>query len=329
MSSVQLCSAGDDERRPPLNEILALAEHGLALKPKRLPSWLFYDERGSALFEEICEQPEYYLTRCEIALMAEHARSIADSLGTEVRLVEYGSGSGVKTRMLLRHLDQPVCYVPVEISAEPLRASVRRLVAEFPQVPVQPLYADFTKPLRLPIPPRAPRRTVLYFPGSTIGNFEAREAALLLRKMRTEMGDAGGILIGVDLKKDPALIEMAYNDQAGVTARFTLNMLARLNREIGSDFDLSAFDHRARYNPMAGRIETQIVSRHEQQVEIGHRKVRFGPDEAIQVEYSCKYSLEEFAALAGKAGLAVMRVWTDPQQMFSVQYLVRASAVAG
>ena len=329
MSSVQPCSAGDDERRPPLNEILAVAEHGLALKPKRLPSWLFYDERGSALFEEICEQPEYYLTRCEIALMGEHAGSIADSLGTEIRLVEYGSGSGVKTRMLLRHLDQSVCYVPVEISPEPLRASVRRLAAEFPQVPVQPLYADFTKPLRLPIPPRAPRRTVLYFPGSTIGNFEARDAALLLRKMRTEMGDAGGILIGVDLKKDPAVIEMAYNDQAGVTGRFTLNMLARLNREIGSNFELSAFAHRARYNPMAGRIETQIISRHEQQVEIGHRKVRFGPDEAIQVEYSCKYSLDEFAALAGKAGLAVMRVWTDPQQMFSVQYLVRASAVAG
>ncbi|MEO8777780.1 MAG: L-histidine N(alpha)-methyltransferase [Rhodanobacter sp.] len=328
MSSVEPCGAGDDERRPPLNEILAVAEHGLALKPKRLPSWLFYDERGSALFEQICEQPEYYLTRCEIALMSEHAGSIADRLGTGVRLVEYGSGSGVKTRMLLQHLDRPVCYVPVEISPEPLRASVQRLATEFPRVPVQPLCADFTKPLRLPIPPRAPRRTVLYFPGSTIGNFEARDAALLLRKMRNEMGDGGGILIGVDLKKDPALIEAAYNDRAGVTAAFTLNMLARLNREIGSNFQLAAFAHRARYNPMAGRIETQILSRCEQQVEVGHTQVRLRSDEAIQVEYSCKYSLDEFAALAGKAGLAVMRVWTDPQQMFSVQYLVRASAVA-
>ena len=328
MSSVQPLNAGDDDRRPPSNEILAVAEHGLALKPKRLPSWLFYDERGSALFEQICEQPEYYLTRCEIALMREHAGSIADRLGTGVRLVEYGSGSGVKTRMLLQHLDRPVCYVPVEISPEPLRESVQRLATEFPQVPVQPLCADFTKPLRLPIPPRAPRRTVLYFPGSTIGNFEARDAALLLRKMRNEMGDGGGILIGVDLKKDPALIEAAYNDRAGVTAAFTLNMLARLNREIGSNFDLAAFAHRARYNPMAGRIETQIVSRLEQQVEIGHRQVRLRGDEAIQVEYSCKYSLDEFVAVAGKAGLAVMRVWTDPQQMFSVQYLVRASVVA-
>jgi dimethylhistidine N-methyltransferase len=325
MNSVQACGLRDDERRPPASELLEVARHGLALKPKRLPSWLFYDERGSALFEQICEQPEYYLTRCEIALMEEHAGDIADSLGGDVRLVEYGSGSGRKTRMLLRHLHQPVSYVPVEISPEPLLQSVQRLAREFPQLPLQPLCADFSRPLRLPIPPRAPRRTVLYFPGSTIGNFEAHDAVALLRKMRNEMGDAGGILIGVDLKKDPAVIEAAYNDRAGVTAEFTLNMLARLNREIGSDFDLAAFAHRARYNPMAGRIETQLVSRREQQVAIGRHKVRFGVDEAIQVEYSCKYSLEDFAALADKAGLAVQRVWTDPQRMFSVQYLVRAA----
>ena len=325
MNSVQACGLRDDERRPPASELLEVARHGLALKPKRLPSWLFYDERGSALFEQICEQPEYYLTRCEIALMEEHAGDIADSLGGDVRLVEYGSGSGRKTRMLLRHLHQPVSYVPVEISPEPLLQSVQHLAREFPQLPLQPLCADFSRPLRLPIPPRAPRRTVLYFPGSTIGNFEAHDAVALLRKMRNEMGDAGGLLVGVDLKKDPAVIEAAYNDAAGVTAEFTLNMLARLNREIGSDFDLAAFAHRARYNPMAGRIETQLVSRREQQVAIGRHKVRFGVDEAIQVEYSCKYSLEDFAALADKAGLAVQRVWTDPQRMFSVQYLVRAA----
>ncbi|CAM5537578.1 L-histidine N(alpha)-methyltransferase [Rhodanobacter lindaniclasticus] len=328
MNSAQTCGLRDDERRPPASELLEVARRGLALKPKRLPSWLFYDERGSALFEQICEQPEYYLTRCEIALMDEHAGDIADSLGSDVRLVEYGSGSGRKTRMLLRHLHQPVSYVPVEISPEPLQQSVQRLTREFPQLPSQPLYADFSKPLRLPIPPRAPRRTVLYFPGSTIGNFEAHDAVALLRKMRNEMGDAGGILIGVDLKKDPVVIEAAYNDAAGVTAEFTLNMLARLNREIGSDFDLAAFAHRARYNPMAGRIETHIVSRREQQVAIGRHKVRLGADETIQVEYSCKYSLEDFAALADKAGLAVQRVWTDSQRMFSVQYLVRAGLPA-
>lgn len=324
MNSMQACGLRDDERRPPASELLEVARHGLALKPKRLPSWLFYDQRGSALFEQICEQPEYYLTRCEIALMSEHAADIADSLGSDVRVVEYGSGSGRKTRMLLRHLRDPVSYVPVEISPEPLQHSVQRLAQEFPQLPLQPLCADFSKPLRLPIPPRAPRRTVLYFPGSTIGNFEAHDAVALLRKMRGEMGDAGGLLVGVDLKKDPALIEAAYNDAAGVTAEFTLNMLLRLNREIGSDFDLAAFAHRARYNPMAGRIETQLVSRREQQVAIGRDKVRFGADEAIQVEYSCKYSLEDFAALADKAGLAVQRVWTDSRRMFSVQYLVRA-----
>lgn len=325
---MQPCGMSDDDRRPPLNEVLEVAQHGLALKPKRLPSWLFYDERGSALFEQICEQPEYYLTRCEIALMKEHVAEIADTLGSEVRLVEYGSGSGIKTRLLLQQLDQPVAYVPVEISPVPLKRSVQRLTQEFPSLPMQPLCADFSKPLRLPIPARAPRRTVLYFPGSTIGNFESREAAVLLRKMRNEMGDAGGILIGVDLKKDAATIEAAYNDRAGVTAEFTLNMLARLNREIGSDFDLAGFAHRAHYNPMAGRIETHLVSRRVQQVKVGRIEAAFREDEVVQVEYSCKYSPEDFAALAARAGLAVVRMWTDAQQMFSVQYLVRASTLA-
>jgi dimethylhistidine N-methyltransferase len=328
MSSVQLCGVSDDDRRPPVNELLEVAQRGLGLKPKRLPSWLFYDEHGSRLFEQICEQPEYYLTRSEIALMVEHAGSIADVLGSDVRLVEYGSGNARKTHILLQHLQEPVSYVPVEISPEPLRQSVGRLAREFPQLPLQPLCADFTKPLRLPIPPSAPRRTVVYFPGSTIGNFETREAAMLLRKMRNEMGDAGGILIGVDLKKDPELIEAAYNDRAGITAAFTLNMLTRLNREIGSNFELSAFGHRAHYNQMAGRIDAHIVSHREQQVKVGRASVAFREDEAIQVEYSCKYSLADFAALAAKAGLAVLRVWTDPEQMFSLQYLVRASTVA-
>lgn len=328
MSSVQPFGLSDDERRPPSSDLLEVVQRGLGARPKRLPSWLFYDERGSALFERICEQPEYYLTRCEIALMDEHAADIADALGSGVRLVEYGSGNAHKTHMLLQHLHEPVAYVPVEISPEPLRRSVERLAAAFPRLPLQPLCADFSKPLRLPIPPRAPRRTVLYFPGSTIGNFDNREAAVLLRKMRNEMGDAGGILIGADLKKDPALIEAAYNDRAGVTAEFTLNMLARLNREIGSNFELSAFAHRAHYNPMAGRIETHLVSRREQQVKVGRANVPFRADEAIQVEYSCKYSPEDFAALAARAGLAVQRVWTDPQRMFSVQYLVRAGAGA-
>ena len=324
--NTQVADLRDDDRRPPDNHMLEIVQRGLRAMPKRLPSWLFYDERGSALFEAICEQPEYYLTRCEIALMALHAGEMADVLGEEVRLVEYGSGNAVKTRMLLEHLHAPVSYVPVEISPEPLRLCVQQMGERFPALEVQPHLGDFTRPLRLPIPPRAPRRTVVYFPGSTIGNFEAREAAELLRKMRNEMGDAGGILIGADLKKDPAVIEAAYNDRAGVTAEFTLNMLVRLNREIGSDFDLASFRHRAHYNAMAGRIETFLVSTRDQKVRVGKQQVSFSPEEAMQVEYSCKYSPEDFAALAARAGLDVAHAWTDPEQMFAVYYLVRKGA---
>lgn len=322
--SMQACELRDDDRRPPINDVLEVVQRGLRLQPKRLPSWLFYDERGSQLFEDICEQPEYYLTRAEIDLLNVHAGDIAEVLGEDVRLIEYGSGSAIKTRMLLEQLHSPVSYMPVEISPEPLRQSVERFSELFPTLAIQPLCADFTRPLRLPIPPRAPRRNVIYFPGSTIGNFEARDAIDLLRKMRNEMGEGGGVLIGVDLKKESSVIEAAYNDKAGVTAEFTLNMLVRLNREIGSDFDLSAFRHRAHYNPMAGRIETHIVSARSQQVRIGRMHVGFGDGEAMQVEYSCKYSLDDFAALAAHAGLKVKHVWLDPQQLFSVQFLVRA-----
>lgn len=324
----QVADLRDDDRRPPDNLMLEIVQRGLRASPKRLPSWLFYDERGSQLFEQICDQPEYYLTRCEIALMQAQGADIARTLGADVRLVEYGSGHAIKTDILLQHLASPVAYVPVEISPEPLRLSVQRLTERFPDVPMQPLCADFTKALRLPISPRAARRTVIYFPGSTIGNFDASEAATLLRKMRSEMGESGGILVGVDLKKDVAQLEAAYNDAAGVTAEFTLNMLAHVNRATGSDFDLARFRHRARYNPMAGRIETHIVSTAEQNVSVGRQLVRFRDGEAMQVEYSCKYSLEDFAALAHRAGLEVRQVWLDPEGMFSVQYLVRSGAAS-
>ncbi|WP_333681644.1 L-histidine N(alpha)-methyltransferase [Dyella sp.] len=314
-----------DEQRPPDNLLLQVVQRGLRSQPKRLPSWLFYDERGSALFEQICEQPEYYLTRAEIALLNQHAGDIAEVLGPDVRLVEYGSGHAIKTRVLLEHLATPVAWVPIELSGEPLRHSMEGMAGHFPHLPIQPLAVDFTRPLRLPVPPRAPRRTVVFFPGSTIGNFEEREAAQLLRKMRSEMGDNGGVLVGVDLKKDRATIEAAYNDRAGVTAAFTLNMLVRLNRELGCNFDLSAFRHRARYNAIAGRIETHIVSEQEQRVRVGRLQVLFREGEAMLVEYSCKYSQEDFAALAATAGLAVQHVWFDPERRFSLQYLTRAT----
>lgn len=307
--------------------LLAGALAGLSSSPKRLPSKYLYDARGSALFERICEQPEYYLTRAELAIMRNHVEGIATALGPAVRLVEYGSGSGLKTRMLLRHLDLPVAYVPVEISHSALAGSIAELEREFPNIEMLPVCADFTHPVTVPRAARAPRRTVVYFPGSTLGNFAASDALRLLRQMRDEAGQGGGVLdggvlIGVDLVKDKAVLEAAYNDAAGVTAEFTLNLLSRLNRELGANFDLAGFRHRARYSTLAGRIETSIVSTRAQDVHIDGCSFHFAPDEAMQVEWSCKYTLDGFARLAKRAGLRVGEGWTDRESQFSVQWLV-------
>ncbi len=307
--------------------LLADALAGLSSSPKRLPSKYFYDARGSTLFERICEQPEYYLTRAELAIMRDHVGAIATALGSNVRLVEYGSGSSLKTRMLLQHLESPVAYVPVEISRSTLMESVAKLEHEFPDIEMLPVCADFTHPITLPRAARAPRRTVVYFPGSTLGNFAPSDALRLLRQMRGEAGQGGGmldggVLIGVDLVKDKAVLEAAYNDAAGVTAEFTLNLLSRLNRELGADFDLAGFRHRARYSALAGRIETSIVSTRAQDVHIDGCSFHFPPDESMQVEWSCKYTLEGFASMAARAGLRVTEVWTDPARQFSVEWLV-------
>jgi dimethylhistidine N-methyltransferase len=309
--------------------LLADALTGLASSPKRLPSKFFYDARGSELFERICEQPEYYPTRVELAIMHDNVGAIASALGSRVRLVEYGSGSGLKTHMLLRHLAAPVAYVPVEISRSALAESVANLRCEFPDVEMLPVCADFTRPVALPRAARAPRQTVVYFPGSTIGNFEPDEALRLLRQMRAEAGQgggelSGGVLIGVDLVKDRTVLEAAYNDAAGVTAEFTLNLLVRLNKEAGADFDLAGFRHRARWHPLAGRIETHIVSLRDQDVHLHDRTFHFDEGEAMLVEYSCKYTLESFSRLAVHAGMRVAGVWTDPARRFSVQWLVNS-----
>ncbi len=309
--------------------MLADVREGLQRTPKRLSSKYFYDAEGSALFEEICAQPEYYLTGAELSIMREHAAAIAAVLGPSVLLIEYGSGSGLKTQLLLEQLSAPVAYVPVEISQVALRDSVERLGKIFPQIEILPLCADFTQRITTPRSTMQPQRRVIYFPGSTLGNFEAHEALALLSKMRDEMGEHGAALIGIDLKKDSAVIEAAYNDAAGVTAAFTLNMLAHFNRELGADFDLAQFNHRARYNCMAGRIETHIVSRRAQTVRIADRPFNFAADEAMLVEYSCKYSLDDFARLAARAGLRVKNIWMDAQQQFSLQYLERAEALDG
>jgi len=314
-----------DDRQPG-EGLLADALAGLSKSPKRLPSKYFYDARGSELFERICEQPEYYPTRTELAIMRGQVGAIAAALGPNVRLVEYGSGSGLKTRLLLKSLEAPVAYVPVEISRSALAESVAGLEREFPGIEMLPVCTDFTQPIRLPRAARAPRQTVVYFPGSTLGNFGPDDALRLLRQMRNEAGQgggalAGGVLVGIDLVKDTAALEAAYNDAAGVTAEFTLNLLVRMNHELGADFDLAAFRHRARWHPLAERIETHIVSRREQEVHIDGRTFHFDASEAMLVEYSCKYTLEGFARFAARAGLRVAGVWTDPARQFSVQWL--------
>ena len=308
-----------DPRAAFLADVLA----GLAQHPKRLSSKYFYDARGSALFERICMQPEYYLTRVEVALMRRHVADIARALGPAIRLVEFGSGSGVKTRLLLEHLVDPVACVPVEISTEALADSVRRLEAAFPDVEILPVCADFTRPLRLPRPRRRFRRSVIYFPGSTLGNFDEPAAVGLLERMRIEAGAGGMALVGVDTVKDTHLLEAAYNDGAGVTAEFTLNLLHRIDHELGADFDVTAFAHRARWNPARARIETSIVSRRAQRVHIAGQTFDFASGEAMAVEISGKYTQASFARLAARAGWRVARTWHDDDAWFALHWLVQ------
>ncbi|MDQ3160184.1 MAG: L-histidine N(alpha)-methyltransferase [Pseudomonadota bacterium] len=297
---------------------------GLSQTPKRLPSKYFYDKRGSELFEQITQQPEYYLTRVELALLQASSAQIADDVGPRAHVVEYGSGSGRKTRILLDALDDPVAYTPIEISRSALLASVERLDREFGDVEVLPVLADFTQPVPLPVPAREAEHALVFFPGSTLGNFTNPEALRLLRAMHQTMGDRGGALLGIDLQKSPDILEAAYNDAAGVTAAFTLNLLARLNRDIGSDFDLDGFTHRADYSVERGCIETFLVSGKPQSVRVQDSSFVFAEGEAMQVEYSHKYTDAGFAAMAAEAGLKVVRGWNDPKDWFGLRLLQRA-----
>lgn len=297
---------------------------GLSRTPKRLPSKYFYDKRGSELFEEITRQPEYYLTRVELALLESSAAQIAEAVGPRAHVLEYGSGSGHKTRLLLDALDDPVAYTPIEISRSALLASVERLDREFDGIEVLPVLADFTQPVPLPEPRRKADHALVFFPGSTLGNFTDAEAVRLLQAMGTTMGERGGALVGIDLQKAPEIITAAYNDAAGVTAAFTHNLLARLNRDIGSDFDLDAFQHQAEYVTDAGRIETFLVSRKAQTVTVEGRRFRFVAGERMQVEYSQKYTDDSLAVLVRQAGLRVVRGWNDPKDWFGLRLLQRA-----
>lgn len=309
------------DHRPDRATITADVLAGLSARPRGLPSKYFYDARGSALFECITRQPEYYLTRAELDLLPRVLPQIAAHAGPRVRVVEYGSGSGRKTRLLLQALEDVVAYTPVEISRTALLDSVRALAVDFPAIEMLPVCADFTALPALPPPRRAARRTLLFFPGSTLGNFTEAAAVSILHGMRQAMGPDGLALIGIDLDKDPALIEAAYNDAAGVTADFTLNLLVRLNREIGSDFDLAGFAHRARYVVPWRRIETSLVSRRAQVVHVAGQAFAFARDEAMHVEYSHKYDDAQFAAMAAAAGLRVAAAWDAPARMFGLRLL--------
>lgn len=308
---------------PSPDDVLGDVLDGLSRTPKRLPSKYFYDRRGSELFEAITRQPEYYPTRIELGLLERYGAEIAEIVGPRAHVVEYGSGSGRKTRRLLDALEDPVAYTPIEISRAALLASSERLDREFADIEVLPVCADFTRPVPLPQPSRPADHAFVFFPGSTIGNFVRDEAVRLLRAMYETMGRNGGALVGIDLQKDPAVIEAAYNDAAGVTAEFTLNMLARLNRDTGSDFDLAGFEHRARYVPEAGRIETCLVSRRAQDVHVDGRAFHFAAGEAMGVEYSHKYTDAGFAAMAVEAGLRVVAGWNDERDWFGLRLLQR------
>jgi L-histidine N-alpha-methyltransferase len=309
--------------RPTPDDITGDVLAGLSHSPKRLPSKYFYDRRGSELFEEITRQPEYYLTRVELSLLEASAPEISDVVGPRAHVVEYGSGSGRKTRILLDALEDPVAYTPIEISRSALLASMERLGREFDDIELLPVCADFTQPVEIPEPERKAEHAFVFFPGSTLGNFTDDDAVLLLRAMHATMGARGGALIGIDLQKLPAIIAPAYNDAAGVTAAFTLNLLARLNREINSDFDLDGFEHRADYLVDAGRIETFLVSRRMQVVTVEGHRFEFAAGEAMQVEYSQKYTDASFAALAAAAGMRVVRGWNDSNDWFGLRLLQR------
>lgn len=295
---------------------------GLGAPAKQLPPKLFYDETGSQLFEQISKTEEYYLTRTETAIMRKHAREMAVECGAQVVLLEYGSGSSAKTRILLDRLLHPVAYVPIDISRTLLWRAANQIAQRYPHLRVVPVWADYTLSFELPPEIEFSNRRVGFFPGSTLGNFYPHEAMEFLHRVAHTVGKGGGMVIGVDLKKDSRVLHRAYNDAQGVTAKFNLNMLAHLNRLLGADFDLDQFQHRALYNEFAGRIEMYLDSLREQTAHLAGIEISFQKGESILTEVSYKYSLAEFAALANAAGFEIVRVWKDAREWFSVQYLV-------
>lgn len=310
---------------PALRSFLDEVTEGLSAPRKALAPKYFYDERGARLFEAICELPEYYLTRTETAILESCGSDIAERVGPRAAVLEYGSGSGRKTALFL-HAARPAAYVAIDISGEQLRDTVSRLARDFQSVRMAAVCADYTRALPLSkVEALAGARRVVFFPGSTIGNFTTDEARTFLMHARDVAGPGGAMLVGVDLKKDATKLHAAYNDAAGVTAAFNLNVLERINRELRADFDLSAFEHRAHYDEALGRIEMHLVSTRVQRVHVDGRAFEFRAGETIHTESSYKYTVAEFQALAKAAGFEPAHCWCDAQRLFSIHYLEAAA----
>ncbi|HSV57308.1 MAG TPA: L-histidine N(alpha)-methyltransferase [Variovorax sp.] len=296
---------------------------GLLRKPRSISPKFFYDAAGSQLFDAICELPEYYPTRTELSILAERAGEIAAQVGPGAEIIEFGAGSLRKVRYLLDALPAPRRFVPIDISGDHLEVAARRLRADYPRLDVQPLVADYTQPFSLPPQAEGAGPRVGFFPGSTLGNFSPDEAlAFLQGAARVLRG--GGLLIGVDLVKDPAMLHAAYNDKQGVTARFNLNLLQRANTELAADFDLAGFSHAAFYNAPLQRIEMHLVSRGAQTVNLMGERLHFAEAETIHTENSYKFTVEGLRTLAARAGFGIGPVWTDRDRLFSVHWLPAA-----
>jgi len=300
---------------------------GFSQEQKSLPSKYFYDERGSELFELICQQEEYYPTDAEVEIIKNRIYEIVALLGENVQLVELGSGSSMKTRMLLEHLNKLAGYVPVDISEEFLLTESEKLRNEYPDLTIEPVAADYTGSFEIPDNPDA-KKTVIYFPGSTIGNLIPTEAKAFLKTVASMIDSGDGLLIGVDRKKDRKILEKAYNDKNGVTAEFNLNVLRRLNRELDAGFDLDNFSHKAIYNDDEGRVEMHLISRKDQEVRVGDRIFLLKKGETIHTENSYKYSTEEFSELASEY-FDIEKTWVDHRHYFSVHYLSLKTDLTG
>lgn len=305
---------------PPPRSMISEVIMGMSRTQKTLPAKFLYDKKGSEIFEEICLLPSYYPTRTETKILQDNAREMSAMIGEDAMIIEPGSGSAEKVRILLRELHGKRSYVPVEISREILLRTSRELIEEFPGMGLFPVCADFTKSLSLPLTVGSrPGKKIVFFPGSTIGNLDPDQAKEFLVEV-SDLSRGGGILIGVDLKKDPEILRLAYNDPEGVTAAFNLNILSRLNREAEATFVTENFRHEAVYNEEKGRIEMHLISRMPQLVRVNQTVFRFREGESIHTENSYKYSVAEFTALGEKAGLSLKKSWQDSDNLFSVYY---------